>query len=396
MHLSTKQRRGLILALFISGFLMRAPITTPPLFLTPLAHALQTQPSQLGILTTLPLLMFMICSNFGAPIMQRLGLNRALLLSVALLAAGSLVRLLLNLPAVLAGTVLIGIGIALLNVLMPVCVAHYFPKRIGQFTAVYSFAMIFGNTVCNLSTAPLNQAFGWNAMFTLLGFLPLAIVAVWLWLGGQLANVPQPAPANPATTKAPHLWTNPRAWFFLLTFGGQSTLNYTVTAWLPSLMAYHHLNSTHIGWVMAAFTLISLPIALFLPSLLAQLSQRWLAILTVIAGACGIVAALMLFHQNTQQLWFWILESSLIGLHIGFFFMEVLTMFGLKTSTPQITARLSGMAQAGGYCLAAVGPTLYGWAFAANPLGQWQNVAYLALVLMTFGAGWQIVHLKQL
>ena len=37
--------------------------------------------------------------------------------------------------------------------------------------------------------------------------------------------------------------------------------------------------------------------------------------------------------------------------------------FSLKTSTPAQTAQLSGLAQAGGYILASLGPSLFGYSF---------------------------------
>jgi len=37
--------------------------------------------------------------------------------------------------------------------------------------------------------------------------------------------------------------------------------------------------------------------------------------------------------------------------------------FSLKTSSPEKTAQLSGLAQTGGYILAAFGPTLFGYSF---------------------------------
>ncbi|KRL76561.1 hypothetical protein [Secundilactobacillus paracollinoides] len=62
--------------------------------------------------------------------------------------------------------------------------------------------------------------------------------------------------------------------------------------------------------------------------------------------------------------------------------MVPMTMFALKTRNPYETAKLSGMAQAGGYCISAFGPTLYGLVFAANPVGQLQNVCYVVLILV--------------
>jgi Cyanate permease len=62
--------------------------------------------------------------------------------------------------------------------------------------------------------------------------------------------------------------------------------------------------------------------------------------------------------------------------------MTAMTMFAVKTNSPYETARLSGMAQSGGYLMSAFGPSLYGMAFAANPVGNIQNVVYVVLVML--------------
>ncbi|WP_252902743.1 hypothetical protein [Paucilactobacillus hokkaidonensis] len=73
-----------------------------------------------------------------------------------------------------------------------------------------------------------------------------------------------------------------------------------------------------------------------------------------------------------------------------------MTMFAVKTDNPYATAKLSGMAQAGGYLMSAFGPSLYGVAFAANPTGNLQNSVYLALVLIALVSSLIIVRIKQI
>ncbi|WP_225351999.1 hypothetical protein [Secundilactobacillus similis] len=78
-----------------------------------------------------------------------------------------------------------------------------------------------------------------------------------LIVGRLVPEKVHPQRSNTATSTTPkpkmHLWTNPHAWPFLLTFGGQATLSYTVTAWMPALMEYHHVSAGHAGIVMAVY-----------------------------------------------------------------------------------------------------------------------------------------------
>ncbi|MCG4288227.1 MFS transporter, partial [Lactobacillaceae bacterium KNUT 0156] len=76
--------------------------------------------------------------------------------------------------------------------------------------------------------------------------------------------------------------------------------------------------------------------------------------------------------------------------------LYTMTMFAAKTDSPVETARLSGMAQAGGYFMSAFGPMLYGMAFTANPAGEIQNIVYLILVVLMIAAALLMAATKHL
>lgn len=400
--MSTPKRRGtwLLIVIILIGFIMRSPITTPPLLLSQLADALHTQQSQLGILTTLPLVMFMLFSNFATKPMLRFGLKKALLLALGSIVIGSALRLVITMPTMILGTIFIGIGIAHINVFMPSLVSAYFPHKIGLYTTLYSFTMIFGNMTFNLITAPISSRFGWQTILILLLIIPAISFTGWFIVSRLVPEKVQPRRKNTQTDNVPrpkmHLWTNPHAWPFLITFGGQATLSYTVTAWMPALMEYHHVSAGNAGIVMAVYALIGLPVSIFLPQMLTILSKRTLTRLTIVAGVLALIASSMLFWQHTASMVFWLLEGALVGISIGFFFITTMTMFAVKTDSPYETAQLSGMAQAGGYCLSAFGPSLYGMAFASNPAGNLQNIVYVALVVMMFIACLRVVKIDKI
>ncbi len=171
---------SLLVVILLIGFIMRSPITTPPLLLGHLANQLQVHQSQLGILTTLPLVMFMLFSNFAAKPIMRFGLKRALLYALLAIVLGSALRMVMTMPTMILGTIFIGIGIAHLNVFMPSLVSAYFPNKIGLYTTLYSFAMIFGNMLFNLITAPISNQFGWQTIILILLLIPIISCLSWL------------------------------------------------------------------------------------------------------------------------------------------------------------------------------------------------------------------------
>lgn len=366
---------------------MRSPITTLPLVLGPLANNLQVSQGSLGILTTLPLVMFLLFSNFASIPLAKFGIKKSMGTALLFLLIGSLLRLVVTMPSMLLGTVLIGIGIAHLNVFMPSFIKAYFPNRIDVFTTIYSFSMNLGSAAFNLVTAPLKIAFGWRAILVLLAVVPLLVMLFWL-LTSQKMTEKLKVQRNDAKQrhKSKSIWGNLKAWPFLITFGCQSLLNYTLAAWYPVLMSFHHLSSGNIGFIMAFYSLIGIPVYIVMPRLLTQFGQIGTRITIYIAGICGVLAGMMLFFQNTSSFIFWLTESTLIGISISFFFIFTTTMFGLKTEDPLVTAKLSGMAQAGGYFMAALGPSIYGFAFHINPVGDAQSAAFIIIFLIAITA----------
>jgi CP family cyanate transporter-like MFS transporter len=375
-----------VIAVMMVGSIMRAPITSLPLMLSDISQALHVDKSGLGILTTIPLVMFMLISNFASKTMRLFGLKRALLFALFSILIGTSLRLVITMPTMILGTIFVGVGIAHLNVFMPAFVAAYYPMRMGVYTSLYSFSMMLGTTVFNLLTAPMVASFGWLSVMWLLVIMPIIIIIVWFFATKQLPN--NPVAKRPAEKRVrARVWTNPVAWAFLVVFGLQSMINYTAVAWLPSLMGYHGLHAGIIGVEMALLSLVAMPISIFLPTMMVKVSHRAQVIAMAVAGMIGLAGGVAMFFQNTTSALYWAGVAISVGISTAFFFVYIMTMFAAKTQDADETARLSGMAQTGGYLLAAIGPVVYGWAFQTAPTGHTQTIAFIIVIMvMTIAA----------
>lgn len=397
MNLKNYQRKsiakwGLLIAIILLGLMMRSPISAIPMILNQLAQKLNVEPEQLSILTTIPLVVFMLFSNFASKTAQKLGLKKTVTLSASLMALGSLARLCPNFILICLGTILIGIGIAHLNVLMPAVIMAFVPHQIALYTTTYSLSMMLGVALCNLTTVPLLNLGGINSVMLVLVVAAFLALLFWFYitrdlepLGATMSqnkeHILEEMTVNPVKAFQP--WQNWKAWSFLLTFGGQSFLNYTFVAWMPSLMTYHHVKSSQIGLIMSLNAFVTIIFSIIIPKLLVALSNRGITVLIIINGFLGATSAIgLITSQNTANFWFWAFESILYGLMVGGFFLSVMTLLALKTSRPSDTAQLSGMTQTGGYFLAALGPSLYGLAFKADPAGIFQNIIMMAIVIL--------------
>src|SRR6478736_1149097 len=95
--------------------------------------------SALGLLAAVPLVAWALFSPLAHNLSRRFGQPRVLLWSLLVLLAGTLVR---SIPGPVVslwiGTAIIGIGIAIINVLMPAVVKREFAGHVPAVTAVYT------------------------------------------------------------------------------------------------------------------------------------------------------------------------------------------------------------------------------------------------------------------
>ena len=149
--------------------------------------------------------------------------------------------------------------------------------------------------------------------------------------------------------------------------------------WLPTLALQAGLSKDATGILASIFSLISLPFSMTIPSLTARLSARGRLIMISCVAASGLIGVSMLLIP-TSNFFYWLILNLLLGAAVSALFPYLMVTFSLKTSTPEQTAQLSGLAQTGGYILAALGPSLFGFSF---DLFQSWTPAIIGLLILT-------------
>src|SRR5699024_7373757 len=94
-----------------------------------------------GMITSLPLLTFACVSPIAPKVGNRFSNERALLLGLFLLLFGIGIRSITSVSLLFIGTILVGIGIAFCNVLVPGTIKEKFPQKVELMTGVYSVSM---------------------------------------------------------------------------------------------------------------------------------------------------------------------------------------------------------------------------------------------------------------
>lgn len=373
-----KQSLFFVPGIILIGVSLRTPFTVLPIILRDISQGLGVEVSSLGVLTSLPLLMFTLFSLFSTRLAQKIGLEHLFTYSLFFLTIGSLIRL-INLPLLYLGTLMVGASIAIINVLLPSLIQANQPKKIGFLTTLYVTSMGIATALASYLAVPITQASSWKGLIILLTLLCLATFLVWLpnhRYNHRLA--PQTKQKN--KTKVMH---NKQVWAVIVFAGFQSLLFYTAMTWLPTMAIHAGLSSHEAGLLTSIFSLISIPFSMTIPSLTTSLSTRNRQLMLTLVSLAGVVGISMLFFPINHFI-YWLAIHLLIGTATSALFPYLMVNFSLKTSAPEKTAQLSGLSQTGGYILAAFGPTLFGYSF--DLFHSWVSaVAALLLVdiLMT-------------
>ena len=352
-----KQSLFFVLGIVLIGTVLRSPFTALPTILVDIAQGLGVEVSSLGILTSLPLLMFALFSAFASLLAQKIGLEHLFTYCLLLLTVGSAIRI-FNLPLLYLGTLIIGASIAIFNVLLPSMIQANQPQKISLLTTLYVTAMGVSTAIASYLSVPTTQASSWKGLILVLSSLCLVTLLIWLpnhrhnhYLEGQKEKK-----SKENILKSKDVWA-------IIIFGGlQSLLFYTSMTWLPTIAISAGLSNSDAALLASIFSLISIPFSMTVPSLTTHLSDGHRRIMLTIISIAGMTGIAMLLYPSSSFL-YWLVVHLLIGTACSALFPYLMVCFSLKTSSPEKTAQLSGLAQTGGYILAAFGPTLFGYSF---------------------------------
>ncbi|WP_030271083.1 MFS transporter [Streptomyces sp. NRRL B-24484] len=382
-------------ALMLAGILlvalnMRACLAAISPMVGEIQRSLGLSATASGLITTVPVLF----QGVGAPLTPRLtrrfGAERVVLGAVLVLGGGVLLRVLPSSAALYAGCVVIGVAIAVLNVSMPSLVKREFPHRAAAMTGVYSTTMLVGATLAAGVSVPLEQVLGGGWRASLGAWSLLALVAALAWLPqlllarrtqspGTAAAAPRTAPA--AVGRGP--WRSATAWRISAFMGISSLLVYSLVAWMPTVLADHGMDRGEAGLVFAFSNLVQVAGAFLVPLIAGRMTrQRALAVAMAALNGVGIAVLLL---APVSGAW---AAAAVLGVAQGGSLGLALAFIVLRTDSAAGAARLSGMAQAVGYLVAAAGPVGAGALHQAT--GGWTVPLALLLVLAggAAAAGW--------
>lgn len=369
---------GAVLAILLAAINLRGGLVVVGPLVDDIRAALHFSASQFSLLTTLPLICFGLVSACVPLLTRHITPPLVVVGALLLISAGAFLRIAEPFAIILAGTLLLGAAIALLNVLIPGLVKGYFPHQTGIMTGIYSVTLGAGAGLGVYLAVPLRDAFdNWHAPMLLWGILPLLCLPPWLYLLRVRSSSYQPP--RQAEVK---LWRNRTAWCLTGFMGLQSLYFYALATWLPKLLLDAGLNDAEAGLGAALLSVTGIPANLLVPVLAARMrDQRPLVWGIALLALCGLSGLMLLPALGT---WIW---ASLIGLSAGASLSLALTLFALRSDGATQATALSAMAQSVGYLIAATGPLLFGALHDIS--GSWVPAVGLLILcqLMQLGLG---------
>lgn len=361
----------LVLGILLIAANLRATFTGIAPVLEQIINHFGLSASQAGFLTTLPLIAFAVASPMAATLAKKQGLEHTLFVALLFILAGVAARVINTSAMLFVGTAIIGVGIAIANVLLPSLIKRDFPAKVALMTSAYVLTMGVVSGGFSTLVFPLSQlnGLGWQLALGSSALITLASIIVWM---SQLSKHTKPASIAQHTDTSKSVWRYLLAWQITLLLGLNSFLNYIIITWLPSILTETGHSATQAGAYHGAFQIATALPGLILIPLLAKLKDQS-ALSFILAMLSALSALGLLYMPSFAFVW-----TLMLGFCSGACFILGLSFISLRTDDSQQAASLSGMSQSVGYLLAAIGPMLAGALHTTT--GSWSAPLWLCAI----------------
>lgn len=354
---------------------LRGPITGVGPIIEIIKEQYQLSNSLAGFITTLPLLAFAIFS----PIVARFRYVTMMLYGLVFIALGELIRSYSGEIGLFFGTLIMGVGIAIANVLLPSIIKSKFPKTFGKIMSIYSLALVISAAIGAGISVPLALSLhlGWKN--TLAIWAIVAVVAIIFWLPHLKGRRRYQNQKTPTGVNIP-IYKYATSWWITLFMGTQSLIFYSVIAWFPSILIEKGFDIHFASNMTLLYQVCSMPVALLAPMLIARVRNKHKHILTSFLCLMYALAFGILLFCNS--LFAMVVVTLFLAFPMGGMFGIALLFVSTKASIPQKVARLSGMAQSLGYLIAAIGPIFLGFVYDVAKSWNVPLVIFITLTLL--------------
>jgi len=345
-----------VLVLILVSSVLRSPISSVGPVLNQVRESLDLDNFQSSLLTAIPLFMFATCSVLVSRLSSKFSMQQFLFCALLILGFGLFVRVINTVEGLFIGSILIGLGICIGNVLTPGYIKKNFPKQIGLMTGIFSVAMSLTAALASGFSVRIGEwtKFGWRGslgVWVIIAILGLIVIGLELILNKK--NIIQ----KPLTNEKSHfnIFRSSQAWNISIFMGLQSVIYYSLMTWLPAVLNAYGMTEEQPGWVLFTIQMAMLPITFVGPILANRMKNQQLMIVFI----CVLMLTSMLMFAWLKAEYVYV-SAVLLGLSNGLSFSLSILFFSLRTKSSTTAIKISGMAQSVGYLIAAFGPLIFG------------------------------------
>lgn len=308
--------------------------------------------SSAALLTMLPVMAMGLAMFFGMGLAKRVGEHRSIVLSLLVIGLATLSRLWLDSALeLIVSAVAAGVGIALIQAVMPALIKSRFSDNVSLFMGLYVTA-IMGGAALAAAFAPFVQVQTGSWRIGLAIWAALALLALVFWYAQRAAVPPMPQAGTGAQES---FFGNRRAWLLAIFFG-LGTASYTcVLAWLAPYYVELGWSEQNAGLLLGFLTAMEVVSGLVTPAIANRRQDKRgvvaVLLVLIILGFCGLI----LSPHHLSLLW-----PCLLGLGIGGLFPMSLILSLDHLDNPRRAGGLTAFVQGIGYLIAGLSPLIAG------------------------------------
>lgn len=325
-----------------------------------------------GLLTTLPVIMMGIFALFTPMLGGRISERTGVLIGLSAIAGASASRLIANSSFWLLITAVVGgIGIAMIQTLMPAYIKRIKPEQSSTLMALFTTGIMAGAAMASAVSSPLEHMLGWQMALSSMT-LPAVIAII-------LCTVAMPSIARQDSQAVPLPYQCKNAWLLMLFFGIGTGAYTLVLAWLPLNYIQLGWNRTASGLMLSVLTISQVVAGLLVSRFIANFTDRrqplFMTLCLILVGLIWLIVMPSFFAY---------LAVVVLGLGIGALFplSLIVTLDYAKDASQAVS--LLAFVQGGGYLIASVFPVIAGFVIDAysSLTGAWIGMAVGVVFLL--------------
>ncbi|MGX7112652.1 MFS transporter [Gemella cuniculi] len=365
----------ILLGVVFLGMLLRTPITSVGAISGPLKSILSINNTTFGLITTIPLIAFALFSPFVTKFSNKIGLEKTIVYAAVIISVGLAIRFYINTYIFFFATFLIGIGITAGNVLLPSIAKKYFPEKLGIMTGFYAVIMTISSSIAAGISYPIsNSNIGGKSFSTALAvniWIVIAVINIFIYAviskNNSVGKISEKKQGIFNYFKSSKMWT------IVLSMGLQSALFYCSVSWFSEIMVSKGFSPEAAGVLLSISQFAQFPSTFLVPIFADKLKNKLIIPVVITAGYVISLVGMLNIDANFIAMAIFIIIFALAG---GGSFSYVMYLFSAKSKNESEAANISGLAQSGGYLLAAIFPPLLGY---IRDISNWDTALYLLI-----------------